>query len=735
MDASMGEATFQLSAQLQAHSSEVRSILVLPDGSFVSGSYDTTAVLWSLKEGKYVPVRTFSGHPRPVLRVAYCPPTAGLPSGSIVTTCLDGGVRQFDLASDAPGIEIGRHEKEACPVAVQDGKVYSGAWDGKVILWQDKRVAREWDLKKHVYALTVLPDGTVLAGCMDSRIYILHSDGTSTPLASHTAQVQQIVPTATGFASCANDGSVRFWAGVGAALPSCVQSIQAHSTMIFGLAILNGSVASASEDRSVAIHDITTGAKYDTLPHPHVVWTVVALPNGDIVTGCGDSVVRIFTKDPARVASADELAAYQSMLINAETPKQQGGAAAGSDDLQEPGKQDGEVRVVGSEAFSWSDETQTWNKLGDVVAQPQQESANVKYDTDGRPIIFGRKYDYAFDVNLNDGPIKLLGFDKGENPYVAAQRFIDQEELPQHFLDEVADWVTQHVPVNEIGSAYVRPPPTPQTAAPAQIGVFNTTVVFEQFNADGIKRKITEFNAQVAPELTLNEKELGLMLGCVDTLAKTSFYHTSAVGAWPPTLLARKMLHWPVEKRFPAVDIVRAMFLHPASAPVVLKEAGLLDGLLANVNEAAGNNNTMLAIRALCNMFRFDNVMSAAAPRLGDLLSLVGELAQSSHANTKAAVATFVLNVSIYALSKSGLHDLKVAAASIASELLGSSEESTATRAAHAVGNLAWKDKEVAQYLQVLDTPSALRTASASQVSGVAAAARVAQQALEAALK
>jgi hypothetical protein len=36
--------------------------------------------------------------------------------------------------------------------------------------------------------------------------------------------------------------------------------------------------------------------------HPRGMWAVTALPNGDLVTGCHDGAVRVFTRDPSRVA-------------------------------------------------------------------------------------------------------------------------------------------------------------------------------------------------------------------------------------------------------------------------------------------------------------------------------------------------------------------------------------------------------------------------------------------------
>jgi hypothetical protein len=45
-----------------------------------------------------------------------------------------------------------------------------------------------------------------------------------------------------------------------------------------------------------------------TIMHPATsVWTVTSLPNGDIVSGTSDGLIRIFTRDPTRQASQEEL--------------------------------------------------------------------------------------------------------------------------------------------------------------------------------------------------------------------------------------------------------------------------------------------------------------------------------------------------------------------------------------------------------------------------------------------
>ena len=47
-----------------------------------------------------------------------------------------------------------------------------------------------------------------------------------------------------------------------------------------------------------------------------------------------------------------------------------------------------------------------------------------------------------FDVDLGaDRPQLKLGYNKGEDPWVAAQRFIHEEELSQDFIDQIANFI------------------------------------------------------------------------------------------------------------------------------------------------------------------------------------------------------------------------------------------------------------------------------------------------------
>lgn len=53
----------------------------------------------------------------------------------------------------------------------------------------------------------------------------------------------------------------------------------------------------------------------------------------------------------------------------------------------------------------------------------------------------GREWDRVFDVEMDSGLKLKLALDNGENPYIVADRFLEQHDLPQEFKEQVGAWV------------------------------------------------------------------------------------------------------------------------------------------------------------------------------------------------------------------------------------------------------------------------------------------------------
>lgn len=62
-----------------------------------------------------------------------------------------------------------------------------------------------------------------------------------------------------------------------------------------------------------------------------------------------------------------------------------------------------------------------------------------------------QEYDYVFSVDIEDGkaPTKLP-YNKTEDPWFAAQAFIHKNDLPQSYLDQVANFIINNSKQNEI---------------------------------------------------------------------------------------------------------------------------------------------------------------------------------------------------------------------------------------------------------------------------------------------
>lgn len=92
-----------------------------------------------------------------------------------------------------------------------------------------------------------------------------------------------------------------------------------------------------------------------------------------------------------------------------------------------------------------------WNSLGDVVG-----AAGGTQQSSGKTLFEGKEYDYVFSVDISDTdpPIKLP-YNRGEDPWTEAQKFIHKHQLPQAYLDQVANFIitnSNNAPVIETSS-------------------------------------------------------------------------------------------------------------------------------------------------------------------------------------------------------------------------------------------------------------------------------------------
>ncbi|XP_028174259.1 phospholipase A-2-activating protein-like, partial [Ostrinia furnacalis] len=459
----------------------------------------------------------------------------------------------------------------------------SSSWDSSARVWNvNKPHATPLILKGHqaaVWAVLELGDGAYATASADKTIKLWKKDTTLiTTLTGHTDCVRGlVVASPESFLSCSNDATIRLWSNKG----QCLNTYYGHSNYIYSISLnpaLASGFASCGEDGSVRLWAGGDCVASVRLP-VHSVWSVTCLDNGDIVTGSSDGVVRVFTADAARYADEETLRLFEEDVQKMEQAAQQeiGGyklsEIPGPEVLLEPGKSEGQTRLVrrgtSVKCYSWSNAENTWNEIGDVMgANPPAE---------GKTMYQGQEYDFVFSVDIKDGapPIKLP-YNKSQDPWVAAQAFIHKHDLPQVYLEQVANFIITNAKLESLpapsngfadpftgenryvpGSAAAPGLPPPSAADPfTGSGAYTTSAAstvasstdkpliphdayirFDQANLKAIFEKLKEFNSKVGDGLSALTTE---QLENVVKLGELNSTHN------PETVsLLKKMLEWP----------------------------------------------------------------------------------------------------------------------------------------------------------------------------------------------
>ncbi|KAF9446337.1 phospholipase A-2-activating protein [Macrolepiota fuliginosa MF-IS2] len=454
---------YKLSATLTAHSSDVRALSTPRNDLVLSASRDTTAISWQKSEnGQFLPSTVFRPGSRYVNSVAYLPPTSDAPKGYVVTGGQETVINVFSLdpPKEEPTFSLLGHTENVCTLDVTPGgSIISGSWDRTAKVWINFQLA--YDLKGHqqsVWAVKVVDEEQFLTGSADKTIKLWQKHKAVQTFKGHQDAVRDLalIPD-IGFASCSNDSEVRVWTLGG----DLVYSLSGHTSFVYSLSVLpDGDIVSAGEDRSVRIWQGDECSQ--VIVHPAIsVWAVSVMPNGDIVSGCSDGVVRIFSASKDRWASEQDLKEYDAQVASQALPSHQVGDVKKSDlpgpeALSTPGKKPGDVKMIKRgdvvEAHQWDSGNHQWQKIGDVVDAVGS----------GRKQLYeGKEYDYVFDVDIQDGvpPLKLP-YNVTENPYAAAQRFLQANEISTSYIDQVVQFIEKNTAGVKLGSGsedYVDP--------------------------------------------------------------------------------------------------------------------------------------------------------------------------------------------------------------------------------------------------------------------------------------
>jgi cytochrome c len=281
----------------------------------VSGSFDTSAIRWSLERNVAEQVLRF--HDAAVNAVVY------LPDGRVVTAGADGKIAIWTPGKPDPERVLEGHTAPIAAIEVSpDGKTLaSAAWDHTVRLWPVSGGAPRV-LQGHtqnVNGVAFTPDGQwVVSSGYDATLRIWPLAGGAATIRTLPIPLNGVVVAADGeIVAAGADGKLYFVSATGEPRGEA----QASPTPIIALALSpDGKLIAAAGIRgSVAIVERATRQVLRTLVGPGLpVWSVAFMPdNRTLLTGGADRTVRRWnaaTGEPADTllvgAPEDPLARY-----------------------------------------------------------------------------------------------------------------------------------------------------------------------------------------------------------------------------------------------------------------------------------------------------------------------------------------------------------------------------------------------------------------------------------------
>jgi cytochrome c len=303
-------------AQLRGHGGPVRALSISPEGKLaISGSFDTSAIRWSLEGDAAVEVLRF--HEGAVNAVAY------LPDGRVVTGGEDGRIALWRSGEPQPAAVLEGHAAPVVALALSpDGKMLASAsWDHSARLWAlDGGAPRVLDgHSQNVNGVAFTHDGrAVVTAGYDATLRIWPLDNGAPSVVTLPAPLNTVAVAPDGeIVTAGADGKVYVLSPAG----ELRTEIEAAPAPIIAVAISRDGklVAAAGIRGSVAIIDRVARRVERTLVGPGLpVWSAVFLPDGrTLITGGADRMIRrwdALTGEPIGNvvigAPADPLAAF-----------------------------------------------------------------------------------------------------------------------------------------------------------------------------------------------------------------------------------------------------------------------------------------------------------------------------------------------------------------------------------------------------------------------------------------
>ncbi|ORY55320.1 WD40-repeat-containing domain protein [Leucosporidium creatinivorum] len=469
---------YRLSALLEGHTDDVRSLCGTAASELFSTSRDGTARKWVRKgpregqTGGWKQTELWEGQHQGFVNSCAWFTLEGqqyLATGGQDTIIQiypldpsrDSDPSPEPLAESSPAHTLLGHMHNVCCLHTSsDGRrIVSGSWDCTARVWETSTWSSRLVLADHGAAvwdvLAIDSKGyndTCLTACADGLIRLFEGARCKTLFKGHQGPVRALAkvlpddPDGNLFASASNDETIRIWNLDGDVLTS----LEGHSSFIYALISIptasGGGLASSGEDGIIKIWNDEDGEEDQEILVPALsVWTLTSLANGDLACGCSDNLVWVFTRDEARAADAVTTADYEARLAKRVKPSTTSSSAslpiADAEVLEAPGAKDGDLKLVAKDgsthAFQWSTASLSWTDLGEVVDAPSATPAQDQ-PPPAKTMHEGQAYDLVFSIDVKDDepPSNCLS-----TTATVAERFVAQHSLPASYQEQIEEFI------------------------------------------------------------------------------------------------------------------------------------------------------------------------------------------------------------------------------------------------------------------------------------------------------
>jgi len=630
------------------------------------------------------------------------PGNAVFPDGALLTGCRDGVVRIY-TSEGALLKELRGHEAGVISFSWAGALLVSGSWDGTARVWDLSTGMEVKKLPGHENGVSVLGlSQNVVATASTGekvgdrpanfklRMWDVATGDKTLELEDHGGSIRCLTALgAVGFVSCSNDGSAKIRAPDGSDSGTVMHDPQDDGSLPIvltcaGLPLQGETVfATAAEDGSCFVWDGLNRAA--ALPHPTTVWCICPLSNGDFATGSEDGILRVFSKDPARQAAADADTKSDKLGADVEAVRASRRARAAPSAAEvgkypkweeaagSAGSKDGEVKVFNKGgvaiAAQWEGVSACWIEVGEVTGQ----------DGGSKSEINGVAYDYVLPVEMETSAMGVvsyqLGYNTGENPFIAAQRFIDAYSFEQYHLQQIADFITSNTgaaaqaptfdlsqgtgngsgsqPMDLVGAtpgSSSAPAPVP---APGSIFTFfpvTYQITFDDVPAALLTKVLPKY-LEMNAGLSVAEQDAVTCLAT--TLKDTSHYHSTSVSNYEALALTSLLPGLPVDGLYPSFDMTRMAMRHPEGSAALVNSGALVVALdklqsVLSAGPACPTPTALTGLRMLCNVTKDTDARTKVLQGQGlldGLLAVAVAQTASGHKLVRGALAALLANV------------------------------------------------------------------------------------------